>query len=200
MINSLFIAWPLWLTTCFSKMPNYSWCCAFDIRVFQIHYLFWWRADTLWVPLLYKSGCDVRCSQWRCGRWHNDGIIVHNIKKKLYWLHTSPEKACPFSKCSEPWPSSLPKCSRISSRRWLYVIGPPEMLTRCSLSNRRETWRPVLYIVPPTWRTTKNKEEQLITEWHKDSPTCERCCFHCSSFQHTWQLLVCNIHGKHTFG
>lgn len=77
-------------------------------------------------------------------------------------VHTSPEKACPFRRCSEPWPSSLPKCSRISSRRWLYVIGPPEMLTRCSLSSRRETWRPVLYIVPPTWRRTE--EAHLIAQ------------------------------------
>lgn len=87
----------------------------------------------------------------------------------LSWLccggpRTSPEKACPFSRCSEPWPSSLPKCSRISSRRWLYVIGPPEMFTKCSLSNRRETWRPVLYIVPPTWKTA-SKADYDQTHW-----------------------------------
>lgn len=40
------------------------------------------------------------------------------------------------------------------------------MLTRCSLSNRRETWRPVLYIVPPTWRT---KEKQRTSEEHPRS-------------------------------
>lgn len=91
---------------------------------------------TVIIVIFYKSPFQLR--------------PVHSQAKTL----TSPEKACPFSRCSEPWPSSLPKCSRISSRRWLYVIGPPEMLTRCSLSNRRETWRPVLYIVPPTWERT----------------------------------------------
>lgn len=70
---------------------------------------------------------------------------------------TSPEKACPLRRCSDPWLSSLPKCSRISSRRWLYVMGPPEILTKCSLSRRRDTCLPVLYIVPLTYKAMGNR-------------------------------------------
>lgn len=118
-------------------------------------------------------------------------MVTRGFFSAVLSLHTSPEKACPFSRCSEPWPSSLPKCSRISSRRWLYVIGPPEMLTRCSLSNRRETWRPVLYIVPPTWRRTN--EAQLITQGHNRIPK-EKIMlrFHQSSFL-VPLITVCNV-------
>ena len=74
--------------------------------------------------------------------------------------HTSPEKACPLRRCSDPWLSSLPKCSRISSSRWLYVIGPPDMLTKCSLSRRKDTCLPVLYIVPLTCKTMGNRSKK----------------------------------------
>lgn len=122
-----------------------------------------WLFKLFWKKVIYLFGYAWI---WNiCNRLPKLQPSIWSSAPYLSWLccggsRTSPEKACPFSRCSEPWPSSLPKCSRISSRRWLYVIGPPEIFTKCSLSNRRETWRPVLYIVPPTWNTASFYERQ----------------------------------------
>lgn len=117
------------------------------------------KVAMVWLlKLFWKSTISLSCYTWI---WN----ICNSGRSR-----TSPEKACPLSRCSEPWPSSLPKCSRISSRRWLYVIGPPEIFTKCSLSNRKETWRPVLYIVPPTWKTTSFYERQ----WSKTPKRIQR--------------------------
>lgn len=101
----------------------------------------------------------------------------------LVELPTSPEKACPLRRCSDPWLSSLPKCSRISSSRWLYVMGPPEMLTKCSLSRRRETCLPVLYMVPLTYKAMGNRSD-MVFSFHF-SPNPERCmvdpCHFCNT-------------------
>lgn len=101
---------------------------------------------------------------------------------------TSPEKAWPLRRCSEPCPSSLPKCNLISSSRWLYVIGPPEMFTKCSLSRRSETWRPVLYIVPPTYIYTKrHKRKQRFSD-------CLEVLYLCLLLSTVWQGYAKDLH------
>lgn len=120
----------------------------------------WRREAQIFLFHRFKSSLSICHSTLDINRHHI--LLIGTYSYYFNNPHTSPEKACPLRRCSDPWLSSLPKCSRISSSRWLYVIGPPDMLTKCSLSRRKDTCLPVLYMVPLTCKTMGNRSKKAL--------------------------------------